>query len=144
MSHEPQAPTAPAMDTSTLLESAPESAAAAASEPQRDPRPRPARRAAALSHDPDREGSVTPAASVTDSMTPARLRWARLRFAIVGPLLASPPEPGELAGRIEELAKKPWRHPTTDSDGPSRVSMWSLERTSSVVSGATPVPSGSI
>jgi putative transposase len=112
MSHEPQALAAPARDTSTLWESAAQSAAAS-SEPQRAPSPRPARRAAALSHDPNREGSVTPAASVTDSTTPARLRWARLRFAIVGPLLASPPEPGELAGRIEELAKKPWRHPTT-------------------------------
>src|SRR5277367_3452820 len=35
--------------------------------------------------------------------TPVRLRWARLRFSIIGPLLASPPEPGELAGRISEL-----------------------------------------
>jgi putative transposase len=44
---------------------------------------------------------------------PARLRWARLRFAIIGPLLASPPEPGQLAGRIHELASKSWKHPTT-------------------------------
>jgi len=44
---------------------------------------------------------------------PARLRWARLRFAIIGPLLASPPEPGQLAGRIQELASKSWKHPTT-------------------------------
>ena len=44
---------------------------------------------------------------------PARLRWARLRFSIIGPLLASPPEPGELAGRIDELASKSWKHPTT-------------------------------
>jgi putative transposase len=45
--------------------------------------------------------------------TPVRLRWARLRFSIIGPLLASPPEPGQLAGRIQELASKPWKHPTT-------------------------------
>jgi putative transposase len=44
---------------------------------------------------------------------PARLRWARLRFAIIGPLLASPPEAGQLAGRIHELASKSWKHPTT-------------------------------
>jgi hypothetical protein len=44
---------------------------------------------------------------------PARLRWARLRFAIIGPLLASPPEPGQLASRIHELASKSWKHPTT-------------------------------
>jgi len=48
-----------------------------------------------------------------DEQAPARLRWARLRFSIIGQLLASPPEPGELAGRISELAQRPWRHPTT-------------------------------
>jgi len=44
---------------------------------------------------------------------PARLRWARLRFSIIGQLLASPPEPGEVGRRIGELAAKSWRHPTT-------------------------------
>ncbi|MGA8364866.1 MAG: IS481 family transposase [Solirubrobacteraceae bacterium] len=44
---------------------------------------------------------------------PPRLRWARLRFAIIGPLLASLPEAGHLAGRINELAGKSWKHPTT-------------------------------
>jgi putative transposase len=44
---------------------------------------------------------------------PARVRWARLRFSIIGPLLASPPAPGELAARIAELANRSWKHPTT-------------------------------
>jgi putative transposase len=48
-----------------------------------------------------------------DEQAPARLRWARLRFSIIGHLLASPPEPGELAGRIDELAGRSWKHPTT-------------------------------
>lgn len=48
-----------------------------------------------------------------EEQAPARLRWARLRFSIIGQLLASPPEPGELGGRIAELAQKSWRHPTT-------------------------------
>lgn len=48
-----------------------------------------------------------------DDDTPARLRWARLRFSIIGSLLHSPPEKGELATRIDELAKCTWRHPTT-------------------------------
>lgn len=48
-----------------------------------------------------------------DDDAPARLRWARLRFSIIGPLLASPAEPGELASRIKELADTAWRHPTT-------------------------------
>lgn len=49
-----------------------------------------------------------------DESTPARVRWARLRFAIIGPLLSAPADAGELWGRIEELASKSWRHPTTD------------------------------
>ncbi len=48
-----------------------------------------------------------------DEQAPARLRWARLRFSIIGQLLASPPEPGDLASRIDELAKTSWKHPTT-------------------------------
>ena len=48
-----------------------------------------------------------------DEQAPARLRWARLRFSIIGQLLASPPEPGELPRRIDELAGRSWKHPTT-------------------------------
>lgn len=48
-----------------------------------------------------------------DDEVPARLRWARLRFAVIGQLLESPPEKGELAQRIAELAARTWRHPTT-------------------------------
>jgi len=48
-----------------------------------------------------------------DSSTPARVRWARLRFQIIGQLLGAPPEPGKLKERIAELAARPWRHPTT-------------------------------
>jgi putative transposase len=39
--------------------------------------------------------------------------WARLRFAIVGPLLADPPPAGQLGARLKELAAKEWRHPLT-------------------------------
>jgi len=40
--------------------------------------------------------------------------WARLRFAVVGPLLASPPrERGALQRALEALARQHWRHPTT-------------------------------
>jgi len=54
----------------------------------------------------------------TDAMlnndgTPARVRWARLRFQIIGPLLASPPEAGELAARLDELSALTYLHPTT-------------------------------
>ena len=47
-----------------------------------------------------------------DLMSPGE-RWARLRFAVVGPLLAAPPGRGELRGAIESLALRSWRHPTT-------------------------------
>ena len=38
-------------------------------------------------------------------------RWARLRFAVIGPLLASPPARGELQEAFRELAQQQWRHP---------------------------------
>lgn len=31
--------------------------------------------------------------------------WARLRFAVVGPLLAAPPPKGRLRGELERLAR---------------------------------------
>jgi putative transposase len=40
-------------------------------------------------------------------------RWARLRFAIIAPLLAAPPPPGALQQALRELALKPWTHPVT-------------------------------
>jgi len=45
--------------------------------------------------------------------TTTRLRWARLRFSVIGPLLSAPAESGELCVRIAELAARSWRHPTT-------------------------------
>ena len=33
-------------------------------------------------------------------------RWARLRFAVVGPLLASPPPKGKLRAELERLAER--------------------------------------
>jgi transposase InsO family protein len=38
-------------------------------------------------------------------------RWARLRFAIVGPLLAAPPPRGQLQSELWRLSEKQWRHP---------------------------------
>ena len=42
-----------------------------------------------------------------------RDRWARLRFAIIGPLLAAPPQAGDLAAILAEQSRKTWQHPTT-------------------------------
>ena len=56
-----------------------------------------------------------------------RDRWARLRFSIIGALLAAPPEPGQLQGALAALAAKTWRHPVTGLDvrfGASTVERW--------------------
>lgn len=54
-------------------------------------------------------------------------RWARLRFAIVGPLLASPPAPGELQQALRALSQRHWTHPNTGlpvSFGVSTIENW--------------------
>jgi len=40
-------------------------------------------------------------------------RWAYLRFAVVGQLLAAPPPKGELRTQLEKLAMREWPHPIT-------------------------------
>jgi len=52
--------------------------------------------------------------------------WARLRFAIIGPLLADPPPSGALGARLKALAAKEWRHPRTGL--PLRFGFATLER----------------
>jgi transposase InsO family protein len=56
-----------------------------------------------------------------------RDRWARLRFAIVGPLLAAPPAAGDLHPALRELAARTWRHPNTGEAvrfGVSTIERW--------------------
>ena len=55
-----------------------------------------------------------------------RDRWARLRFSIIGHLLAAPPEAGELHRELAALAAKTWRHPATGL--PVRFGFSTLER----------------
>ena len=40
-------------------------------------------------------------------------RWAQLRFAVVGPLLSSPPDKGQLQSALKKLAGQQWLHPIT-------------------------------
>ena len=61
-----------------------------------------------------------------ESVTPARVRWARLRFAIVGTLFSEPPEAGTLGARVEALAARTWKHPTTGES--VRFSIKTIER----------------
>lgn len=53
-------------------------------------------------------------------------RWAALRHAIIGPLLAAPPERGELAAELRRLSEKTWKHPLTGQ--PVRFGVSTLER----------------
>jgi transposase InsO family protein len=56
-----------------------------------------------------------------------RNRWARLRFSVIGPLLASPPDKGQLQQAFHALATKVWRHPITGTDvqfGVSTIERW--------------------
>lgn len=56
-----------------------------------------------------------------------RDRWARLRFMIIGPLLAAPPAPGALQAELAQLAARQWRHPVTGDAvqfGLSTIERW--------------------
>jgi putative transposase len=53
--------------------------------------------------------------------------WARLRFSIIGSLLASPPAKGELGRAIAALAAKSWKHPISGEPvcfGCSTIERW--------------------
>lgn len=58
----------------------------------------------------------------------AHERWARLRHAIIGPLLSCPPGRGQLSGELERLSKRSWAHPTRPGEtkrfAPSTIEAW--------------------
>lgn len=63
--------------------------------------------------------------TATDSVQ--RDRQARLRFSIIGALLAAPPDPGELHDTLQQLAAKTWRDPVSGLDvvfGLSTLERW--------------------
>ena len=56
-------------------------------------------------------------------------RWEQLRHAVIGSLLASPPERGALRARLAALAAQPWTHPVTGDRvhfGRSTIERWFL------------------
>ena len=53
-------------------------------------------------------------------------RWARLRFSVIGQLLAAPPAQGSLRSEIEKLAAREWCHPSTGQ--PVRFGVSTIER----------------
>ena len=62
---------------------------------------------------------------MTDRGQADRDRWARLRFAIIGPLLAAPPAKGQLQAALRELSGRSWQHPV--SGEPVRFGVSTLE-----------------
>lgn len=63
--------------------------------------------------------------AITDPIQ--RNAFARLRFAIIGPLMAAPLPPGALHGALRLLAAKTWRHPVSGLDiafGVSTLERW--------------------
>ena len=78
-------------------------------------------------------------------------RWARLRFAVVGPLLAAPPPPGHLQTALRKLSEQPFStmaRTTKRAFGPSffgvhqRLALQSKSQRASdlLVMTATPIP----
>lgn len=55
-----------------------------------------------------------------------RERWARFRFAVIGPLLACPPRYGQLRPALQELSRRTFVHPV--SGQPTRFALSTLER----------------
>jgi len=53
-------------------------------------------------------------------------RWAQLRFAVIGQLLAAPPPKGELRAELKKLAARTWQHPI--SGEPVRFAASTIER----------------
>jgi len=53
-------------------------------------------------------------------------RWAHLRFAVIGQLLAAPPPKGELRAELKQLAARTWQHPI--SGEPVRFAASTIER----------------
>ena len=73
---------------------------------------------------------------------PIHTRWARLRFAIIGTLLAAPPPRAALHRELAQLAERTWRHPTTGE--PVRFAVSTLERWYYRARGAARDPVGAL
>ena len=71
-----------------------------------------------------------------------RARWAHLRFAVIGPLLANPPEEGDLQQRLQQLADSEWEHPVTGAK--IELGFSTIERWYYAVRGSEPDPFGKL
>lgn len=66
-----------------------------------------------LAHRREAIGQISTDAMKKGENIPVRVRWALLRFSVVGPLLACPPESGELTSQLDEVASRAYAYPTT-------------------------------
>lgn len=71
-----------------------------------------------------------------DDQVPRWEQWARFRFSVIGGLLASPPEGGELQAALRELAARLYQHPFRPAER-VRVGFSTLERWYYQAKGAT-------
>jgi hypothetical protein len=61
------------------------------------------------------------------SVSRSHEQWARFRFSVVGPLLAAPPQRGQLQAQLEKLSAQQWRHPISGQGvqfGLSTIERW--------------------
>lgn len=64
--------------------------------------------------------------AINDATARGHDRWAHVRFAVVGTLLAAPPTTGELHAALTALAARTWQHPLRG--GPVRFARSTIER----------------
>src|SRR6202140_5629667 len=75
---------------------------------------------------PPRREKMKGAMSNLSGVARSHERWARFRFSVIGPLLAAPPERGELQEQLKSLAAKKWHHPI--SGQPVQFGLSTIER----------------
>jgi hypothetical protein len=59
----------------------------------------------------DEEANSEEKRPMSESKMPRWQDWAQFRFSVIGALLSSPPENGELQRELEALSGKSYRHP---------------------------------
>ena len=64
---------------------------------------------------------------MSENKMPGWQSWAQFRFAVIGGLLSSPPESGELQQALQALAEQSYQHPV-DPEKRIRLSFATIER----------------
>ena len=64
---------------------------------------------------------------MSEPQMPMWQRWANFRYSVIGTLLSSPPQRGQLQSAIDQLAQKNYQHPI-DSSRRIRIGSSTIER----------------